>query len=713
MQKACWQDESEVFDDGPATNYVRNRPPWEQHSLTSVELREEDEKHRNAANVKVQALWAPPSEADLQAQFDKELEAQEYQFATPWDQVRPGDNKEKMIFDAQLRDDKNMSYKYDALWSAPEMTASQLEQLACYEMNAPFERDGDIPDIDPKLIAKRAELASAPRTIAPWKYGQEQGPPIREKKRTKETALWANLEPKSKQNYNLSIPSSGDPILDTVREKLLNRSHNIVGLSKRFKLMDSDRSGTLDLTEFRKGMKECQVGVTDMQIKHIFNIFDQDGNGFIGYDEFLVGLRGQLNSRRIALVRMAFRRMDKDGSGIIDMSDIKAYYNAKGHPDVIQKFRTENEILREILDAFDGGLGKSLPSKDKNKSKNIKGDGIVTLDEFCEYYANISASIDDDDYFELMIRNAWHLSGGKGWSANTTNARVLVTHSDGTQTIEEAKGDPMSNDYSKSFGVGGDTQSRAANMISRHQEDISTIQAVSNEGHYYQLPNSARSTSSAPLIPGSRAPIAGLSTEVLNERTAPGSARRASHSSQGSHHSKQNAPQYRGGGSGSGEFQYALGAGPTANEAPDNFRPAKQMGGINVGHIRGLPQKSSWTATPGAAAAATNRVLTDIQNSNSAPTSLGAALAAAKNDEGYRQQPPSRQELQRQQARAVTNSGPQRGVSAMAARPPPRADPYANAGKNIPPSYSKEQLADAAARNKAPRSLREQLMGGQ
>jgi calcyphosin len=33
----------------------------------------------------------------------------------------------------------------------------------------------------------------------------------------------------------------------------------------------------------------------------------------------------------------------------------------------------------------------------------------VTFPEFAEYYNNISASIDNDDYFELMIRNAWNL----------------------------------------------------------------------------------------------------------------------------------------------------------------------------------------------------------------------------------------------------------------------------------------------------------------
>lgn len=51
----------------------------------------------------------------------------------------------------------------------------------------------------------------------------------------------------------------------------------------------------------------------------------------------------------------------------------------------------------------------------------------------------MSASIDEDDYFELMIRNAWHISGGEGWCANSSCRRVLATHEDGRQTVEEIK----------------------------------------------------------------------------------------------------------------------------------------------------------------------------------------------------------------------------------------------------------------------------------
>ena len=51
----------------------------------------------------------------------------------------------------------------------------------------------------------------------------------------------------------------------------------------------------------------------------------------------------------------------------------------------------------------------------------MKGDKRVTLNEFMDFYSNVSASIDDDQYFELMIRNAWNLDNkkyGKAWGAD-------------------------------------------------------------------------------------------------------------------------------------------------------------------------------------------------------------------------------------------------------------------------------------------------------
>jgi hypothetical protein len=40
-----------------------------------------------------------------------------------------------------------------------------------------------------------------------------------------------------------------------------------------------------------------------------------------------------------------------------------------------------------------------------------QADGRIELDEFIEYYTNISASIDNDEYFALMINSSWNITG--------------------------------------------------------------------------------------------------------------------------------------------------------------------------------------------------------------------------------------------------------------------------------------------------------------
>jgi hypothetical protein len=47
-------------------------------------------------------------------------------------------------------------------------------------------------------------------------------------------------------------------------------------------------------------------------------------------------------------------------------------------------------------------------------------DGKIEQKEFIEYYRNIGATIDNDQFFELMITNAWNLndkSYSRGWGS--------------------------------------------------------------------------------------------------------------------------------------------------------------------------------------------------------------------------------------------------------------------------------------------------------
>ena len=98
-----------------------------------------------------------------------------------------------------------------------------------------------------------------------------------------------------------------------------------------------------------------------------------------------------MNPRRKALVRLAFNVIDKDGSGYLEIGDICDVYDVSKHPDFIANRKTKAQILKEFLDGFIIG--------------GLKDDGIITPQQFEDYYGNIGACIESDDYFELMIRS--------------------------------------------------------------------------------------------------------------------------------------------------------------------------------------------------------------------------------------------------------------------------------------------------------------------
>lgn len=60
-------------------------------------------------------------------------------------------------------------------------------------------------------------------------------------------------------------------------------------------------------------------------------------------------------------------------------------------------------------------------------------DSKITLDEFVEYYTNISISIDNDEYFQLMMNNSWNLKGDaqtykkydKAWANEDATAKKV------------------------------------------------------------------------------------------------------------------------------------------------------------------------------------------------------------------------------------------------------------------------------------------------
>ena len=227
-------------------------------------------------------------------------------------------------------------------------------------------------------------------------------------------------------------PASGSmlsitPLLDTIKQRILSRagSDGIHSLSRMLRLMDTSGDLRLSREELLVGLRDFGLALTSAQGNQVFAYFDRDRSGFVDIGELMRGLRGDMSPSRKALVDEAFSRLDKTGDGYVTADDLARAYDVSALPDVASGRMSPRDALERFLSQWDGGVH----------------DGIVTREEFEDYYSSLSATIDNDNYFELMMRNAWHISGGSGNAANTSCRRVLVTHRDGRQTVEEIEDD--------------------------------------------------------------------------------------------------------------------------------------------------------------------------------------------------------------------------------------------------------------------------------
>ena len=241
-------------------------------------------------------------------------------------------------------------------------------------------------------------------------------------------------------------------VMDKFRTVILKRGGTgILGLARQFKIFDDNNSKTLDLTEVTKAIRDFQVDLSPNEIKILFNILDEQGSGEISYDVFLREIRGDMNSKRRSLVNQAFSKLDKDKSGSIEFEEISSLYNCKKHPEVLAGKKTEKEVFLDFMKTF------QLHSEIKGKGKV---DDIISREEFQEYYENISASIDRDDYFELMMTNCWKLGkaetyeGQKAWTNKDENTTVNKSAGKGFNSLNNKgnKTSPFATDDKIGFG---------------------------------------------------------------------------------------------------------------------------------------------------------------------------------------------------------------------------------------------------------------------
>jgi Ca2+-binding EF-hand superfamily protein len=227
--------------------------------------------------------------------------------------------------------------------------------------------------------------------------------------------------------YAWSILLSDSPNTANDRRALPQTAALSVLLSefKNYVVASSGLSGFWDLRTYfyaldKKIGANCRIDRNDLKdaiiawgcpfdaryLDSIIDIIDDKRVGLVDWRDFISLLRGPLQDTRQDVIIDVFSSMDKRGDGVISIEDMPTYFNGRNHPIVTQRKRSEAEALDHLLTYF------RLASTNSGKPSTVRGRAIpsvATYETFCNYYADLSATVEEDSYFETLVRSNWNL----------------------------------------------------------------------------------------------------------------------------------------------------------------------------------------------------------------------------------------------------------------------------------------------------------------
>lgn len=98
-----------------------------------------------------------------------------------------------------------------------------------------------------------------------------------------------------------------------------------------------------------------------------------------------------MNDTRRNCVKKAYAKLDVNGDQQVKLDDIARLYDASQHPEVVDGRRGEREVFMEFMGLWD----------------TQERDGVVTCEEFCKYYEDMSHAFEKDADFCSFMKGVW------------------------------------------------------------------------------------------------------------------------------------------------------------------------------------------------------------------------------------------------------------------------------------------------------------------
>ena len=209
---------------------------------------------------------------------------------------------------------------------------------------------------------------------------------------------------KNNNNNVNTINTQELPSIKKLRNLLSIRGMKSIFIIQRMLyIYDKNQSGEIPFEKLCDIFEIYNINIAREEIFEFFEFLDKEHKGLIKYNDLIMILINNVNENRIILIQNLFDKLRK-GKEYILLNDIKKYFNPDKYPDVLEQKKTSDEIAFDFIDSLE--IFKEYNINLKNESII---NGIMTYNDFENYFKEISLSIIDDKIFDYIINFCWEV----------------------------------------------------------------------------------------------------------------------------------------------------------------------------------------------------------------------------------------------------------------------------------------------------------------
>ncbi len=200
----------------------------------------------------------------------------------------------------------------------------------------------------------------------------------------------------AEDNRTLPPVASQETIMEELRYQVTSKGVDAYWSLRAYFLALESKAlnvGKIDREDLKDALRRWGVGLEDRFLDPIINTLDATKLGLLEWRQFLKFIRGgEMSEARNEVVTSVFTAMSKDGGATVTADDMAYYFNGKEHPlCTVAELSAQDALAHMFMACAKKG---QMPS-------------AITLADFKDYYTDLSAAVNDDSYFESVLRGSF------------------------------------------------------------------------------------------------------------------------------------------------------------------------------------------------------------------------------------------------------------------------------------------------------------------